>query len=121
MKASRSSFPEVVENGVVEMAEVDWSLETVASRVTAPDAEPPMNESRAKPSKGKSPFLFVAKIRAGLIVHLMESYGKFFNRIALAPVATTFATSLRPTGPSWCLRLNSEHLKRAWKKFGAWV
>ena len=103
------------------MAEVDWSLETVASRVTAPDAEPPMNESRAKPRKGKSPFLFVAKIRAGSIVHLMESYGKFFSIIALAPVATTFATSLRPTGPSWCLRLNSEHLKLAWKKFGAWV
>jgi hypothetical protein len=50
----------VVENGAVEMAEVDWSLETVASRVTAPKAELQMNEIRAKPKNGKSPILFLA-------------------------------------------------------------
>jgi hypothetical protein len=54
------------------MAEVDWSTETVASRVTVPKAELPNSEIRAKPIHSKSAFNFLAKIRSGLMAYLME-------------------------------------------------
>jgi hypothetical protein len=66
------------------MAEVDWSTETVASRVTVPKAELPKSEIRAKPIHSKNAFNFLAKIRSGLMAYLMECF--FRTRgIALRP------------------------------------
>ena len=58
------------------MAEVDWLVETVASRATAPDAETPNNEIKAKPINGKSPFNFFAKTRHGLMAYLIQCFLK---------------------------------------------
>jgi hypothetical protein len=72
----------VVEKGGVEILEVDWSVDTVTSRVTAPDAEPPNSEIKAKVSNGKSQLNFPAIIRSGLMGYLMECF--LNKRIALA-------------------------------------
>lgn len=108
MKARSSSFAEVVENGAAEMAEVDWSVETVASRVTVPKAELPTSETRAKPSRSKSAFNFLAKTRFGLMAYLMGC----FSRV----IALGHTRNLSPYGQQCCLRRIPAPLKHTYGK-----